>query len=196
MSQNLWRGTGFDGGIADAATGLERFGFRDLDPRFGSWTSKDPLIFDEVDPNSRTFVHDDAVNEVDPNGLCNPTERCIEKYRLDTLVGQAAGSLFGDTAGDLASNGVLGATAGALAFVDLPKASLFPYRAIGQPESSLFSSALSRLGPTAGEGVLSQDTVRAGRALGRRINPLADALTIFEGFYDGTVVIECLSGVL
>ncbi|HMA95939.1 MAG TPA: RHS repeat-associated core domain-containing protein, partial [Polyangiaceae bacterium] len=60
---------GFAGGLYDADTGLVRFGARDYDPRFGRWTSKDPILFDGGQTNLYVYVGNDPVNRRDPVGL-------------------------------------------------------------------------------------------------------------------------------
>ena len=60
---------GFAGGLADDATGLVRFGFRDYEPATGRWTARDPLLFDGGQPNLYAYVSNDPVNYVDPTGL-------------------------------------------------------------------------------------------------------------------------------
>jgi RHS repeat-associated protein len=59
---------GFAGGMADAETGLVRFGARDYDPETGRWTAKDPLRFKGDGPNLYAYVENDPVNEIDPTG--------------------------------------------------------------------------------------------------------------------------------
>src|SRR5512138_1154211 len=54
---------------SDADTGLVRFGARDYDPRFGRWTSKDPILFGGKQTNLYVYVGNDPVNSVDPSGL-------------------------------------------------------------------------------------------------------------------------------
>jgi RHS repeat-associated protein len=60
---------GFAGGLADTATGLERFGFRDYDPAAGRWTARDPLLFAGGQTNLYLYVGNNPINRRDPNGL-------------------------------------------------------------------------------------------------------------------------------
>jgi RHS repeat-associated protein len=60
---------GFAGGLADADTGLMRFGFRDYDPATGRWTAKDPIFFGGGQGNLYAYCGSDPVNLVDMDGL-------------------------------------------------------------------------------------------------------------------------------
>jgi RHS repeat-associated protein len=60
---------GFAGGLADEATGLVRFGFRDYDPASGRWTARDPLLFGGGQANLYAYSANDPVNLRDPLGL-------------------------------------------------------------------------------------------------------------------------------
>jgi RHS repeat-associated protein len=60
---------GFAGGIADAVTGLVRFGARDYDPVTAHWTARDPLLFLGEQTNLYAYVDGDPVGAVDPSGL-------------------------------------------------------------------------------------------------------------------------------
>jgi RHS repeat-associated protein len=60
---------GFAGGLHDRRTGLVRFGARDYDPATGKWTAKDPIDFAGGDLNLMSYVGQDPVNWVDPEGL-------------------------------------------------------------------------------------------------------------------------------
>lgn len=60
---------GFAGGLADTATGLVRFGFRDYDPASGRWTAKDPIFFAGGQSNLYGYVANDPVGRKDPSGL-------------------------------------------------------------------------------------------------------------------------------
>ncbi|HEU6453721.1 MAG TPA: RHS repeat-associated core domain-containing protein [Gemmatimonadaceae bacterium] len=59
---------GYAGGLADASTGLVRFGTRDYDPETGRWTAKDLLGFDGGDANLYAYVSGDPMNQIDPLG--------------------------------------------------------------------------------------------------------------------------------
>jgi RHS repeat-associated protein len=60
---------GFAGGLADADTGLVRFGFRDYDPATGRWTAKDPIFFAGGQANLYAYCGSDSVNSKDSWGL-------------------------------------------------------------------------------------------------------------------------------
>jgi len=60
---------GFAGGLADGATRLLRFGFRDYEPAAGRWTARDPILFGGAQANLFSYVHNDPVNLNDPSGL-------------------------------------------------------------------------------------------------------------------------------
>jgi RHS repeat-associated protein len=59
---------GYAGGIADGATGLVHFGFRDYEPASGRWTAADPGLFENT-LNLYAYAANDPVNGRDPNGL-------------------------------------------------------------------------------------------------------------------------------
>jgi RHS repeat-associated protein len=59
---------GFAGGLYDPATQLVRFGARDYDPETGRWTSKDPILFVGGDTNLYSYVLQNSINFVDPEG--------------------------------------------------------------------------------------------------------------------------------
>jgi RHS repeat-associated protein len=65
---------GFQGGLYDRDTGLVRFGARDYDPRIGRWLTKDALGF-EAGINFYVFCGNDPVNQIDPFGLCEPSDK-------------------------------------------------------------------------------------------------------------------------
>ncbi|MDQ6423553.1 fibronectin type III domain-containing protein [Paenibacillus sp. LHD-117] len=60
---------GYAGGLADAATGLIRFGKRDYDANAGRWTSPDPLYFDAQQANLYGYVNNNPIMLRDPCGL-------------------------------------------------------------------------------------------------------------------------------
>ena len=60
---------GYAGGIADADTGLVRFGLRDYDPVSGRWTARDPAFFGGSPLNLYAYVANDPVSLRDPSGL-------------------------------------------------------------------------------------------------------------------------------
>lgn len=60
---------GYAGGLADTATGLVHFGFRDYDPAAGRWTARDPALFGGGQGNLYAYVGNDPVNLRDPLGL-------------------------------------------------------------------------------------------------------------------------------
>ena len=59
---------GFAGGLYDQDTELTRFGARDYDAEVGRWTAKDPIRFDGGAANLYSYVLNDPINTVDPNG--------------------------------------------------------------------------------------------------------------------------------
>ena len=61
---------GFAGGLAEATTGLLRFGFRDYDSGSGRWITRDPVGFYGGSTLVYGYVGGDPVNFVDPTGLC------------------------------------------------------------------------------------------------------------------------------
>jgi RHS repeat-associated protein len=63
---------GFAGGIYDPDTGLVRFGARDYDPETGRWTAKDSIGFMGGDTNLYSYVSNDPVNQIDPEGTVLP----------------------------------------------------------------------------------------------------------------------------
>ena len=64
-----WTPFGFAGGLYEAASGLVRFGARDLDANSGRWTSKDPLGFAAGSSGLFAYVQSEPVNRGDPTGL-------------------------------------------------------------------------------------------------------------------------------
>jgi RHS repeat-associated protein len=64
---------GYAGGLADAATGLVHFGFRDYDPGSGTWTSRDPALFGGGSLNLYGYVNGNPVSHADPTGLWSIT---------------------------------------------------------------------------------------------------------------------------
>jgi RHS repeat-associated protein len=60
---------GYAGGIADSATKLVRFGFRDYEPSSGRWTARDPILFEGGQGNLYVYVGNNPVMYKDSNGL-------------------------------------------------------------------------------------------------------------------------------
>ncbi|MDL2285316.1 RHS repeat-associated core domain-containing protein [Desulfovibrio sp. OttesenSCG-928-F07] len=60
---------GFAGGLADADTGLVRFGFRDYDLQVGRFTCPDPTRDTGGDHDLYDYCVDDPINGCDPSGL-------------------------------------------------------------------------------------------------------------------------------
>jgi RHS repeat-associated protein len=60
---------GYAGGLADGATGLVHFGFRDYDPASGRWTGRDPVLFGGGQGNLYVYVGNNPINNRDPIGL-------------------------------------------------------------------------------------------------------------------------------
>ena len=59
---------GFAGGISDSDTHLVHFGAREYDPEIGRWISKDPIGFAGGESNLYSYVSQDPINLIDPNG--------------------------------------------------------------------------------------------------------------------------------
>jgi RHS repeat-associated protein len=60
---------GFAGGLADAATGLVRFGLRDYDPASGRFTARDPIFFSGSPTNLYAYANSDPASLRDPTGM-------------------------------------------------------------------------------------------------------------------------------
>jgi len=71
---------GFAGGLADAKTGLVRFGFRDYDPLVGRWMARDPILYQGGQANLFVYANNDPVNYRDPSGLA-----CIGASLFDVV---------------------------------------------------------------------------------------------------------------
>jgi RHS repeat-associated protein len=59
---------GFAGGIYDHQTKLVRFGARDYDGQVGRWVSKDPILFEGGQANLYSYVYNEPLNVIDPEG--------------------------------------------------------------------------------------------------------------------------------
>ena len=86
---------GFAGGLADADTGLVRFGVRDYDPDVGRFTAPDPLgpAGGEDDPYG--YCMDDPVNLVDPSGMWFSTPWPGVNIAGSGVIGAIGGALKG-----------------------------------------------------------------------------------------------------
>lgn len=88
---------GFAGGLNDWYTGLVRFGFRDYDPWYGRFTSKDPMGDTGGDHDLWDYCVDDPINMTDSTGLWSEFihEPWVRKVAGKTLgrfiAGQASG---------------------------------------------------------------------------------------------------------
>jgi RHS repeat-associated protein len=60
---------GYAGGLADPATGMVRFGFRDYEAAAGRWSAKDPILFSGGQGNLYVYVSNNPANLIDPSGL-------------------------------------------------------------------------------------------------------------------------------
>jgi len=84
---------GFAGGIYDRDTGLVRHGARDYAPETGRWTAKDPIRFKCKDVNLYSYVLNDPLNAIDPNGLIDfDPGSAAAAFHL----GQAIGNIYND----------------------------------------------------------------------------------------------------
>ncbi len=59
---------GFAGGLQDHDVSLVHFGLRDYNPEIGTWTAKDPILFNGGDTNLYGYVQDNPINVSDPSG--------------------------------------------------------------------------------------------------------------------------------
>jgi RHS repeat-associated protein len=75
---------GFAGGLADPATGLVRFGYRDYDPASGRWTARDPVFYAGGQANLYVYVSNNPLTFRDPTGLW-----CIEAVGYSGVGGGA-----------------------------------------------------------------------------------------------------------
>jgi RHS repeat-associated protein len=87
---------GFAGGLADPATGLVRFGYRDYDTMTGRWTAKDPAFFGGSPYNLYSYAGSEPVGTRDPSGLSvsvcwagvygfgGPSPKAISHWWLET----------------------------------------------------------------------------------------------------------------
>jgi RHS repeat-associated protein len=90
---------GFAGGLADTATGLVRFGFRDYDPAAGRWTARDPLLFAGGQANLYLYAGNNPINRRDPNGLDGGLGE-VEGTIID-LIGAAGADKFSGSLDEL-----------------------------------------------------------------------------------------------
>jgi RHS repeat-associated protein len=120
----------FAGGLYDSATELTRFGARDYDASAGRWTNRDPILFNGGDTNLYSYVAQDPVNAIDPQGTFSLPE-LEATWELDAeissqqIIGSAVGCVngaldaaaektrtWGSMVGGCAWGGVVGAVAG------------------------------------------------------------------------------------
>jgi len=107
-------------------------------------------------------------------------------YTDPTGLKECCGGDFGDCWGDCIKRWRLD-NLWPLTATTLPKRVLPPFRVVdrSQPFTTLMSSVGHMLGG-------SRSVVgRAMRATGRMLNPIADVATVFEGFWDLTIITEC-----
>jgi RHS repeat-associated protein len=93
---------GFAGGIADGATWLVRFGWRDYEAGTGRWQSRDPILFRGGQANLFNYTFNDPLNYRDPTGNSG-------------FVGAGIGFVSGAVGGYITSGSFTGTAVGALA---------------------------------------------------------------------------------
>lgn len=79
-----------------------RFGARDYDPATGKWTAKDPIDFAGGDLNLLSYVSQDPVNGVDPEGLINEAQVALgvlQAFDTMTTIGVAIAATVGTAIG-------------------------------------------------------------------------------------------------
>ena len=94
----------FAGGLADPATGLIGFGYRDYDPALGRFTAPDPARDLRGDGDLYDYCMDDPVSNVDPLGLESWPLSFLAKIQQHGQESLAPGTYWG-TAGEQASAG-------------------------------------------------------------------------------------------
>jgi RHS repeat-associated protein len=67
-SSATFQSLGYAGGLMDRSTGLTRFGARDYDPSVGRWTCKDPIYFRAGSMVLYSYVNNDPIDYIDPEG--------------------------------------------------------------------------------------------------------------------------------
>ncbi len=72
---------GFAAGLADKDTGLIHFGYRDYDPRIGSFITPDPIGLAGGDVDIYGYCLDDPINFVDRTGLAAKSETELKKQK-------------------------------------------------------------------------------------------------------------------
>ncbi len=99
---------GYAGGLADAATGLVHFSFRDYEPASGRWTARDPVLFEAGQGNLYVYVGNSPIGYRDPSGLL-----CVSVSVYEGLGGGVQTCIDGNGASVCAEVGVgVGASAG------------------------------------------------------------------------------------
>jgi RHS repeat-associated protein len=109
---------GFAGGIPESAAGLVRFGFRDYEPGTGRWAAKDPILFRGGQANLATYVRNDPVNLVDPDGRI--TAQVIGGFIGGAFGASAAYTSSGGDWGQTLRGGLVGFGAGMLSTTPIP----------------------------------------------------------------------------
>jgi RHS repeat-associated protein len=104
-----WQPFGFDGGLFDGATRLTRLGARDLDPKVGRWTAKDPRRLGGGSLSLFAFVDSDPVDMIDLTGR-GALDVVVQDAPIEELTLAGASEAGGGGAGVLAAGG--GLTAG------------------------------------------------------------------------------------
>jgi RHS repeat-associated protein len=94
----------YAGGLYDHETGLTRFGARDYDPKIGRWLAKDPIGFAGGDASLYSYVGQDPINFIDPDGEVAVIIPAIAAFIAPILSGAAISAAI-DLASQLAANG-------------------------------------------------------------------------------------------
>jgi len=159
-------------------TGLTRFGARDYDPEVGRWTAKDPIRFAGGQGNLYVYVANNPVNFTDP-------------YGLFSLFG-GGGNQSCESEDPNCFNDCMDAQGAVAAMAALG----FSTPAVSIPKFGRDASVAARMGASRFTTVLSYGT-RLGlgpgaRAIGARLNPIANVVAAFSTGYLASSTAICL----